>query len=362
DKIIYAVYSYSPEWDYNSTLLSLQLNASTITSFSETKIYSCENWTVSTTNCDSGWSSASITYKNFQGSNIVISATSAKTQAFALGESAYCGDGYCSAFESCSSCALDCGSCGTSPPSDPPAAPPGGDDGSLKSITITPDEIITKISVNLKTEILGPSLSVSKCSSSSVGSAADIVYHYFEISTVNITDSNIENTTIEFKVNNSWIVDNNIDPDSITLNRYTTQWTALPTSKKSNDGNYAYYFTETPGFSLFAITGSEAGTQQSSTQPNQTAECPVCPNCGEWSECVDTQKTRTCYKCSAETDYICQKYSDIKGCDAEQANLPGEKSSFWKYILLAISVIVIAVLALSIVPNKGVQPIKITQR
>ena len=363
DKIIYAVYSYSPEWDYNSTLLSLQLNASTITSFSETKIYSCENWTFSNANCDSGWSSASTTYKNLQGSNIVISATSAKTQAFALGESAYCGDGYCSAFESCSSCVTDCGSCGTSPPADPPAAPSGGgDDTSLKAITITPNEIITKISVALKTEILGPSLTVSKLSSSSVGAASGRVYHYFEISTVNITDSNIENTTIEFKVNNSWIVNNNVDQDSITLNRYTTQWTALPTTKKSNDGNYAYYFAETPGFSLFAITGSEVGTQQSSTQANQIAECPVCPKCGEWSECVGTQKTRTCYKCDAETGYICQKYSDIKGCDAEQATTPGGKSSFWKYVLLAIVVIVIAVIALSIVPNKGIQPIKITQR
>ncbi|MCK5233699.1 MAG: PGF-pre-PGF domain-containing protein, partial [Candidatus Aenigmarchaeota archaeon] len=357
NRIIYGIYAYNPCWNYNTSRLYLRLSTDPMRISGSATIYACESWNFDSASCTSGWMDADIAYTNFQGNLVEIEGLSNKTEAFALGEPSYCGDGHCSAFESCSSCAADCGLCST-PSDDPPVVPSGGGDTPLKSITTTPNEIITKISVNLKTEILGPSLSVSKRTSSSVGSsAANAVYHYFEISTVNITDSNIENTTIEFTVNNSWIADNDIDPDSIALNRYTTRWTALPTTRKSNDGTYAYYFAETPGFSLFAITGIELETQQASAQPNSTVECPICPECGEWSGCISSQKTRLCYSCDAETEYICQRYSDTEDCDIEQATTtPEKKSSAWKYVLLTIVVIVIAVIALSIVPDKKIQP------
>ena len=356
DRIIYGVYAYRSSWNYNSSRLYLRLSTDPMRISGSATIYACESWNFDSASCTSGWVDVSIVYKNVQGNLVEIEGLSNKTEAFALGEPSYCGDGHCSAFESCSSCVTDCGSCSTSPSSDPPATPSGGGDTPLKSITTTPNEIITKISVNLKTEILGPSLNVSKLASRSVGATSNIVYYYFEISTVNITESNIENTTIEFTVNNSWIAGNNIDPDSITLNRYTTKWTALPTSRKSNDGTYAYYFAETPGFSLFAITGVELETQHASTQNNQTVECPICPTCGEWSECMDAQKTRLCSNCSAETEYICQRYIDTENCGVEQPTIPEKKSSLWKYVLLVLVVIVIAVIALSIVPDKEAQP------
>ncbi|MCK5333732.1 MAG: hypothetical protein KAJ24_04420, partial [Candidatus Aenigmarchaeota archaeon] len=196
DRIIYGVYAYRSSWNYNSSRLYLRLSTDPMRISGSATIYACESWNFDSASCTSGWVDVSIVYKNVQGNLVEIEGLSNKTEAFALGEPSYCGDGHCSAFESCSSCVTDCGSCSTSPSSDPPATPSGGGDTPLKSITTTPNEIITKISVNLKTEILGPSLNVSKLASRSVGATSNIVYYYFEISTVNITESNIENTTI----------------------------------------------------------------------------------------------------------------------------------------------------------------------
>ncbi|NJD78021.1 MAG: PGF-pre-PGF domain-containing protein [Candidatus Methanoperedens sp.] len=69
------------------------------------------------------------------------------------------------------------------------------------------------------------------------------------------TSKNIRDATIAFHVDKSWINENNIDPASITLMRYSGGWNALPTQKTGENDAEIYYEAITDGFSHFAITG-----------------------------------------------------------------------------------------------------------
>ncbi len=88
---------------------------------------------------------------------------------------------------------------------------------------------------------------------------SDEVYKSFNLWVGNggyATEKNIENPVICFKVEKTWIQDQNIDQSSIILNRYNDKkWNPLPTRISGEDGKYLYFTAETPGFSPFAITG-----------------------------------------------------------------------------------------------------------
>jgi len=70
--------------------------------------------------------------------------------------------------------------------------------------------------------------------------------------------SNIANPRISFKVEKTWISENNIDVSTIKLNRYNgAKWHPLITTQMSGDADYLYFEAETTGFSPFAVTGKE---------------------------------------------------------------------------------------------------------
>ncbi len=69
--------------------------------------------------------------------------------------------------------------------------------------------------------------------------------------------TSIRNGLIEFKVEKSWIKDENINETLITLQRYDEDWQPLYTEKVREDKNYVYFEAETPGYSFFAITEYE---------------------------------------------------------------------------------------------------------
>jgi clumping factor A len=66
--------------------------------------------------------------------------------------------------------------------------------------------------------------------------------------------TSIRDGVIEFRVEKSWIKDNNISEALVTLQRYDEDWQPLYTEKVGEDENYVYYKAETPGYSFFAIT------------------------------------------------------------------------------------------------------------
>jgi PGF-pre-PGF domain-containing protein len=83
-----------------------------------------------------------------------------------------------------------------------------------------------------------------------------ILYQVFNVTTKNITSDNIRNVTIDFKVNKSWISQNNGTSSDIRLHRKANSsagWENLLTNLKNQDTNYYYYSAISPGFSIFAI-------------------------------------------------------------------------------------------------------------
>ncbi|WP_129597729.1 PGF-pre-PGF domain-containing protein [Methanohalophilus profundi] len=69
---------------------------------------------------------------------------------------------------------------------------------------------------------------------------------------------NINSATIHFRVDNDWIHNNDIDPDTIVLMHYeeeAEEWTKLPTEQVSKNEEYTNYRASTPHFSPFAIIG-----------------------------------------------------------------------------------------------------------
>jgi PGF-pre-PGF domain-containing protein len=72
------------------------------------------------------------------------------------------------------------------------------------------------------------------------------------------TQKNIENSTLCFKVEKTWLQENGIDSSSITLNRYSDgEWEQTPVNLSGEDNELLYFTAETTGFSFFAITGKE---------------------------------------------------------------------------------------------------------
>ncbi len=97
------------------------------------------------------------------------------------------------------------------------------------------------------------------------------------------TEKNIKDPEIGFKVDRSWLSQNNIDESTITMYRYDEgQWNSLPTSKIRDDASDLYFIAKTPGFSPFSITGSSssgtAATDQivgTGIEPKTGAQTPA---------------------------------------------------------------------------------------
>ncbi len=100
------------------------------------------------------------------------------------------------------------------------------------------------------------------------------VYQYLGLSLKNLASTEVSSATVSFKVKQSWISSNNIDKDTVRLNRYSGgKWGALSTIITHEDGSYMYYDAETSGFSVFAVTGEiiSIATATPTTAPTVTA-------------------------------------------------------------------------------------------
>jgi PGF-pre-PGF domain-containing protein len=113
---------------------------------------------------------------------------------------------------------------------------------------------ITFVSTSSKANI---SITVSKLDTTDKPVPEQDVVQYIEISTENITDSDISSGTITFQVKKTWLSDNGFAEDEITLLRYTNGWDPLATKKDGEDATNVYYLADTPGFSVFAIVASK---------------------------------------------------------------------------------------------------------
>jgi PGF-pre-PGF domain-containing protein len=72
------------------------------------------------------------------------------------------------------------------------------------------------------------------------------------------TSSTLKDAKIQFKVNNSWMDQMNVEPEDVQLQRYTANaWEVLPTTVLNNTESYVTFESETSGFSNFVITAQK---------------------------------------------------------------------------------------------------------
>ncbi|MGB9938717.1 PGF-pre-PGF domain-containing protein [Methanosarcina sp.] len=84
---------------------------------------------------------------------------------------------------------------------------------------------------------------------------------------------NLENARINFRVKRTWVTEEEVSKDTVTLYRYSEgSWNPLPTALSREDEIYLYFTAETPGFSPFAISGTKKEIQSVDISPVRTGE------------------------------------------------------------------------------------------
>ncbi|OGI15061.1 hypothetical protein A3K63_05185 [Candidatus Micrarchaeota archaeon RBG_16_49_10] len=149
----------------------------------------------------------------------------------------------------------------------------------------TPDTPIgvTEMKILVSREISNVSLSIERLEGPATsGKPSGKVYQYMDISKLNIDDLDISNVTMVFRVSKAWLEENGIDEDSVEISRYSNGWESLPVKRMGQDGEWFYYETSTPGFSVFAIHANQpAGasgtplTTSTSTSSSTTTTTPI---------------------------------------------------------------------------------------
>lgn len=127
----------------------------------------------------------------------------------------------------------------------------------LYSFTIDERPIpVTKIGFISKNALSNVYFKVKYMSSrdSNIPEPKGLLYSYFQLTTKNIQDTDLEKAEIQFRVTKEWLTQNNVNPYNIILQRYTTTWTQITPQIIKDDTKYYYYSALTPGFSWFAIT------------------------------------------------------------------------------------------------------------
>jgi len=87
------------------------------------------------------------------------------------------------------------------------------------------------------------------------------VYQYLEVRPINIGELSGD-VAFEFRVDKVWIAENSISIDTVRLNRFVIEkWEALDTVEADADETHTsdnyYFYSSSPGFSYFAITGEK---------------------------------------------------------------------------------------------------------
>jgi len=78
----------------------------------------------------------------------------------------------------------------------------------------------------------------------------------------------------------------------------------------------------------------------------EVLECLVCPDPTKWSDCIDNKQTRTNYRCSTETNYVCESYIETRDCISKEEVKPWT-DIFYEYWYIGVIVVVIIVIILS---------------
>jgi PGF-pre-PGF domain-containing protein len=88
----------------------------------------------------------------------------------------------------------------------------------------------------------------------------------------------IKEALIRFKVENTWIANNNLASGDLLMVRWNgNEWTNLDVSELKKDDTYTFYEAKTEGFSSFAITAIKDGVVPEAAGVTEIAGTPVKP-------------------------------------------------------------------------------------
>jgi hypothetical protein len=85
---------------------------------------------------------------------------------------------------------------------------------------------------------------------------------------------NIQNAVINFKVEKSWVKENDIDQSSIAVYKYDDkkkEWEKTTVTLSSEDDQFLYFTANVPGYSSFVITGDAGKKEEQSTVASEPA-------------------------------------------------------------------------------------------
>lgn len=119
---------------------------------------------------------------------------------------------------------------------------------------------IEEIEIKAKNNIRNLKINIERLSEkpSEIPKPLESVYTYFSIETNASGDTNAS-MIFTFKVQKTWLTENNLDKNTVTLLRYhNNEWQKLKTSIRNESDDYIYYEAETPGLSIFAIVATAA--------------------------------------------------------------------------------------------------------
>ena len=111
----------------------------------------------------------------------------------------------------------------------------------------------------------------------------------------------VSDAKIMFKVDKLWMEENEIDPSSISLCRYSGSWDVLTTISNGEDDLYMYFVAESPGFSPFAISSlsegdmaalTTASDEESTVEDNEQTMSSVVDDVAPVQPNVENQETK----------------------------------------------------------------------
>lgn len=127
------------------------------------------------------------------------------------------------------------------------------------NIEKTEDVAFTQIVIFVKNSVNNILVTITKLPGKPATVVQEVtgkVYHYIEVNKTNVTDANINQTNIRFRVEKSWVNANNINETTIALYRFADNaWNKLNTTKSGEDTENILYDAVSPGLSVFAIAG-----------------------------------------------------------------------------------------------------------
>jgi len=145
------------------------------------------------------------------------------------------------------------------------------------NLSVAPNLPLITVSVTFVNALSGISLTASKIAAPPADAPAvpGIPFAYVKVEKNGFKDSDLSSTTLDFKVEKTWIDENEIDPAKVSAYRLENNtWTMLTTTKSTEDDKYIYYSAVSPsGLSIFAISGEKkTAAPPSEEKPPAAAE------------------------------------------------------------------------------------------